>query len=108
MQYGGRLRPHCPRHNSKGLIMMKVKEDFLLREVAGCYVVVPVGKATVDFNGMLNLNDTGAFLWERLQQETTKEELLNSMLDEYEVTEDIAKKDIDNFITKLKDGNLLE
>ena len=42
---------------------MKVKEDFLLREVAGCYVVVPVGKATVDFNGMLNLNDTGAFLW---------------------------------------------
>lgn len=87
---------------------MKVKEDFLLREVAGCYVVVPVGKATVDFNGMLNLNDTGAFLWERLQQETTKEELLNSMLDEYEVTEDIAKKDIDNFITKLKDGNLLE
>ena len=45
---------------------------------------------------------------ELLQQETTKEELLNSMLDEYEVTEDIAKKDIDNFITKLKDGNLLE
>lgn len=88
--------------------MMKVKEDFLLREVAGCYVVVPVGKATVDFNGMLNLNDTGAFLWERLQQETTKEELLKAMLDEYEVTEDIAKKDIDNFITKLKDGNLLE
>ncbi|MDD5889073.1 MAG: PqqD family protein [Ruminococcus sp.] len=87
---------------------MKVKEDFLLREVAGCYVVVPVGKATVDFNGMLNLNDTGAFLWERLQQETTKEELLKAMLDEYEVTEDIAKKDIDNFITKLKDGNLLE
>ena len=88
--------------------MMKVKEDFLLREVAGCYVVVPVGKATVDFNGMLNLNETGAFLWEKLENDTTKEELLKAMLDEYEVTEDIAKKDIDNFITKLKDGNLLE
>lgn len=88
--------------------MMKVKEDFLLREVAGCYVVVPVGKATVDFNGMMNLNETGAFLWEKLENDTTKEELLKAMLDEYEVTEDIAKKDIDNFITKLKDGNLLE
>ena len=52
--------------------------------------------------------ETGAFLWEKLENDTTKEELLKAMLDEYEVTEDIAKKDIDNFITKLKDGNLLE
>ena len=87
---------------------MKIKEDFLRRKVADCYVVVPVGKATVDFNGMMNLNETGAFLWEKLENDTTKEELLKAMLDEYEVTEDIAKKDIDNFITKLKDGNLLE
>lgn len=87
---------------------MKIKEDFLLRKVGDCYVVVPVGKATVDFNGMMNLNETGAFLWEKLENYTTKEELLKAMLDEYEVTEDIAKKDIDNFITKLKDGNLLE
>ena len=87
---------------------MKIKEYFLLRKVSDCYVVVPVGKATVDFNGMMNLNETGAFLWEKLENDTTKEELLKAMLDEYEVTEDIAKKDIDNFITKLKDGNLLE
>lgn len=87
---------------------MKIKEDFLLRKVADCHVVVPVGKATVDFNGMMNLNETGAFLWEKLENDTTKEELLKAMLDEYEVPEDIAKKDIDNFITKLKDGNLLE
>ncbi|MGN0475846.1 MAG: PqqD family protein [Ruminococcus sp.] len=88
--------------------MMKLKEDFLLREVAGCYVVVPVGKATVDFNGMLNLNDTGAFLWEHLQQETTKEELLKAMLDTYEVSKDLASKDIDNFIKKLEDAGILE
>ncbi len=87
---------------------MKVKEDFLLREVAGCYVVVPVGKATINFNGMLNLNETGAFLWEKLQNDTTKEQLLQEMLDTYEITEDIASKDIDNFIKKLKDANLLE
>lgn len=87
---------------------MKVKEDFLLREVAGCYVVVPVGKATVDFNGMLNLNDTGAFLWEHLQKDTTKEELLKSMMETYDVTEELASKDIDNFIKKLEDAGVLE
>lgn len=87
---------------------MRVKEDFLLREVAGCYVVVPVGKATVDFNGMLNLNDTGAFLWEHLQKDTTKEELLKSMMETYEVTEELASKDIDNFIKKLEDAGVLE
>lgn len=87
---------------------MKVKEDFLLREVAGCYVVVPVGKATVDFSGMLNLNETGAFLWEHLQEDTTKEELLKIMLDAYDVSEDIASTDIDNFIKKLEDANLIE
>jgi hypothetical protein len=87
---------------------MKVKEDFLLREVAGCYVVVPVGKATVDFNGMLNLNETGAFLWERLQQDTTKEELVKALLDTYDITQDIASKDVDAYIKKLEDAGLIE
>ncbi len=87
---------------------MKVKEDFLLREVAGCFVVVPVGKATVDFNGMLNLNDTGAFLWENLQEETTKKELVEKLLSTYEITEDIASRDVDLFIKKLEDADLLE
>lgn len=87
---------------------MKVKEDFLLREVAGCFVVVPVGKATVDFNGMLNLNDTGAFLWENLQKETTKQELVEKLLSTYEITEDIASRDVDLFIKKLEDADLLE
>ena len=43
---------------------MKIKSDFLLKKVADSYVVVPVGKATVSFNGMITLNETGAFLWE--------------------------------------------
>lgn len=87
---------------------MKVKEDFLLREVAGCYVVVPVGKTAVDFNGMLNLNETGAFLWKKLQTETTREKLIADLLDEYEVSEEVASADIDKFIDKLKEKELLE
>jgi len=47
---------------------MKLKEGFMLRQVAGEHVVLPVG-ADVDFNGMITLNETGAFLWNRLEQE---------------------------------------
>ena len=87
---------------------MKVYDNFLLRKVADSYVVVPVGKATLDFNGMITLNETGAFLWEHLQKETTKEELLKCMLDEYTVDEETAKNGIEKFLKKIKEAGLLE
>lgn len=86
---------------------MKVKDDFLLREVAGCYVVVPVGQNAVDFNGIVNLNETGAFFWEMLQNDITEQELLAAVLDKYEVDEKTAKADIKSFIAKLEENDLL-
>lgn len=87
---------------------MKVKSDFILREVAGSYVVVPVNDRTMDFNGMINLNETGAFLFELLQKGAEKTELISRMLEEYEVTAEKAEADIDKFIQKLKDADVLE
>ena len=87
---------------------MKVKEDFLLREVAGCYVVVPVGSATVNFNGMLNLNETGAFLWEHLAEGCSYDELLNALLSEYDVAEDEARKGIDSFLETARNAGVIE
>lgn len=87
---------------------MKIKNDFILREVAGSYVVVPVNDRTMDFNGMINLNETGAFLFELLQKGVEKSELLSRMLEEYEVTAERAEADIDKFIQKLKDADVLE
>lgn len=87
---------------------MKVKSDFILREVAGSYVVVPVNDLTMDFNGMINLNETGAFLFELLQKGADKSELISRMLEEYEVTAEKAEADIDKFIQKLKDADVLE
>ena len=87
---------------------MKIKEGFLLREIAGGTVVVPVGKTSVDFNGMITLNDTGAFLWKQLENDISEEELLQRLLAEYNVTEDLAKKDINAFIAKLKDAGLID
>lgn len=87
---------------------MKIKPGYMLREVAGCNVVVSVGIETMDFGGMINLNDSGAFLWKILEKGASEEELLRAMLDEYDVSEDVAKKDINAFITKMTEADLLD
>lgn len=87
---------------------MKIKEDFILRKVADSYVVVPVNNMSLDFNGIINLNETGAFLFELLQNGADREELISKLLDEYEVTEQKAEKDIDLFIGKVKGADILE
>ena len=87
---------------------MKIKSDFILRKVADSYVVVPVGKLTIDFNGIINLNETGAFLFELLQKGAEREELIEKMLEEYEVSPEKAASDIDIFIQKVKEADVLE
>ncbi len=87
---------------------MKIKNDFILRKVADSYVVVPVNSMTLDFNGIVNLNETGAFLFDILQKGADKQELLDKMLAEYDVAPEKAESDINSFIEKLKDADMLE
>lgn len=87
---------------------MKIKDDFVMRKMADTTVVVPVGSNAIDFNGMINLNETGAFLFEILQQGATKDELVSKLLDEYDVSREQACKDIDIFVKKLKDADIIE
>lgn len=87
---------------------MRIKSDYVMREVAGTCVVVPTGKAAVDFSGMITLNDTGAFLWKQLAEGQSEQELLFAMLEEYETDEATAKADISEFLKKLKAADLLE
>lgn len=89
-------------------VYMKIKDDFILRKVADSYVVVPVNSMTIDFNGIINLNETGAFLFEILQKGAEKQTLLKKLMSEYEVSADNAESDIDKFIQKLKDEDILE
>lgn len=86
---------------------MKVKKGFMLREVAKNHVVVPVGKAAVEFNGIINLNETGAFLWGKLVDDTTLDSLIAALLDRYDISFDIAKKDVLAFVKTLEDADLL-
>lgn len=86
---------------------MKIKEGYLLREVAGSNIVVPVGSGNMDFSGVITLNEVGSFIWKQLEKDTTKEEVLNNLLTEYDVDKATAESDIDEFINKLKGAELL-
>lgn len=80
---------------------MKRSPDFLVRQVAGKFVAVPLGKAASAFNGMLTLNATGVFLWEQLEQEKTAEELAQALCEKYEVSREQAMTDVTAFTQKL-------
>lgn len=86
---------------------MKIKEGYILRQVAGNSIVIAVGEEALNFNGIITINGAGAFLWEKLSSETTKEELVSAMLAEYDIDEETAKKDITEFLEKLNGAGLL-
>ena len=86
---------------------MKIKEGFLLREVAGQTVVLPVG-GDLDLNMMITLNGTGAFLWERLLSETDEAALVDALLQEYDVDEVTARNSVAAFVKKLNDNGFIE
>lgn len=87
---------------------MKIKENFVLRELCGSFVVVAVGEQTLNFKGLIKLNETGAFLWKNMaENDVTEEELLQALLSEYDVEKNVAQTDIKEFINLLKEADLL-
>ena len=87
---------------------MKTKKGFMLRTVADRNIVVAVGKASLDFNGLITLNETGAFLWKKLAEGCTYDELLQALLAEYEVDEETAKQGIDSFLETARGADLID
>ena len=85
---------------------MKIKDGFVLRQVAGQTVVLPADSA-LDLNMMITLNETGAFLWERLQNDTDEAALVAALLEEYDVDEETAKQSVQAFVKKLSDNEFL-
>lgn len=87
---------------------MKISKEFVLREIAGVYVIVPTGEAAYRFQGLITVNDTGAFLWEQLQSgEQTEEKLTEALFGEYEVDRESASKDVEEFLRILQEHGIL-
>lgn len=80
----------------------------MLREVAGEAVVVPTGEATLNFQGIISLNETGALLWKELEQGCEKKDLVQALLDEYEVDAETAEKDVNEFLKRADDAGLID
>jgi len=87
---------------------LKIKDGFVLKNIADNYVIVAVGEGNVDFNSMITTNETGAFLWEILEKGATKEDLVKAVLAEYDADEAIVTADVDRFIQKLSEKSILE
>lgn len=87
---------------------MKIKSGFILRDIDGQSVVIPVGAVATRFNGMITLRGTGKFLWNLLGEEQTEDSLLAAVLHTYDVTAETAQADIANFIHALKEADLLD
>lgn len=87
---------------------MRVQKEFVLREIAGDYVIIPTGKTVLAFNGLITVNEVGADFWKMLQSDVTFEELLRGILEEYEVDEETAREDIREFLEKLQQGGILD
>ncbi len=81
---------------------MKRNESFILRQVADTWVVLPLGEATLDFHGMLTLNESGVLLWNALEQEISREALTEVLTGEYDVDTARALADVDAFLGKLR------
>ena len=81
---------------------MKRNPDFLLKDVAGKQVLVPVGKAAAAFPGMITVNNSGKFIWELLETDKTFEEVVEAITHQYPVAAETARKDAQVFIDRLR------
>ena len=61
---------------------MRISDQFILRQIAGEYIIIPTGQTTLKFNGMITVNEQGAFLWEALKEEITEDALVDAVLAE--------------------------
>lgn len=87
---------------------MKVRKDFVLRETAGDYMIIPTGRTVQSFDGLITVNEVGADLWNMLQSEVTFDDLLRGILTIYDVDEETAEEDIREFLDTLRESGILD
>lgn len=87
---------------------MKLRDNLILRQVAGNWVVLPLGEAALDCADMLTLNDAGAMLWKLLEKDSDSESLIAALTAEYDVSQQQAQADVEAFLQKLIRAGCME
>jgi hypothetical protein len=88
-------------------VNMKMREGLVLRKIADLDVVIPIGNNIADFNGIISLNETAAFLWKRLTLKEDLPQIVDALIEEYDVNPEVARKDIELFIEQLTQANIV-
>ena len=86
---------------------MRIEKEFVLREIAGDYIIIPTGKTALEFNGLITVNEVGVTIWNMLQEEVTFDQLVQGILDEYDVEADVVREDIQEFLDALAKAGIL-
>lgn len=86
---------------------MKITGEMILREIAGEHILIPVGATALTIKGMINLTESGVLLWNRLQEECSEAELVETLLEEYDVDPATAQADVQDFLNQLRQLELL-
>ena len=87
---------------------MKIKKGFTLRDVAGEKIIVATGDAAKAFNGIINVNDTGAFIFSCLSEDVSEQQLAEKVAAEYGISADAAKKDFAPFLATLRKADCID
>lgn len=87
---------------------MKIKGEYIIREIAGEHLLVPVGKTALELNGMVILNPVGAAIWSGLEAGRNTDAILSDLLENFDVSAETAKRDMNEFLQNLKSAGLLE
>lgn len=87
---------------------MKLRGEFVVRQVMDQVVAIPVGSTALKINGMVMLNDVSKVIWEALEKDTTVDEITSTLTDQFAVSEEEAKADVVEFLNKLRHAQLLE
>ncbi|MEQ2370293.1 PqqD family protein [Blautia sp. CLA-JM-H16] len=87
---------------------MKIKENYVMREVAGQAIVIAIGEESERFKGMINLNRTGRDVWLYMEKGLDSDEIAKKISEKYEVDLNVAKHDIESMIDRLYKAGVLE
>lgn len=81
----------------------------MLREICGEWTIVPMGERLMEFNGMMRLNETGAFIWKCMEQETTAGQVAEKLFAEYNLSSrEQAQEEVEAFVANLRKEGLVE
>lgn len=87
---------------------MKIEKNIIVREIAGEFVLIPTGEAALKMVGIFAVNEVGAEIWKKLTEDKDENTIIAELMEEYDVEEDVLRKDYAGFIDRLIENDLVE